>query len=146
MSSLHARPRPRRHAAAHLHQRVQLVRVVIALSGAVLLIVATTLLTEPRFVGSLTFHNPTPYELSVEVTDSGHDGWMPVWIAARRTTTKAEQIYDIGETWVFRFSAQGRTSSDLRLTRTQLEGAGWHVRIPASIGDELRQLGAPPPP
>ena len=64
----------------------------------------------------------------------------------RRPTAVAEEIYDIGDTWVFRFSAQGETSGEVAFNRKQLERNGWRLEIPASIGDELRQKGAPAPP
>ena len=97
-------------------------------------------------IQSITFHNPSSYDLDIEVADASGGGWMPVWLAQRNGTTDAREIYDIGDTWVFRFNAQGRTSSTRRLPRQQLEADRWHVRIPTSAGDDLRAQGAPLPP
>jgi hypothetical protein len=120
---------------------------VVSVAGALaVLLAATPLVDGPRMVPRLLIRNPTVYDLTVEVTDAHHDGWMAVWIARRNATTVAEEIVDVGDTWVFRFRAQGETTRELRVARDDLERSGWRLSIPTVIGDELRARGAPRPP
>lgn len=140
---LHA-PRPARRRTRlrfrDLLKALGLVAVVVLFAELI------QVMEQPEFVSRLRIVNPTVYDLDIEVTTRSHDGWMPVWIAKRDATTVAEEIYDIGDAWVFRFSAQGETSGEVVLNRKQLERNGWRLEIPASIGDELRHKGAPAPP
>jgi hypothetical protein len=137
--SPHERVRPWIRTVRPLH-------ILTALALAAALVTMRPLLDRPHLVPRITFQNPTPYGLGIEVTDSDHDSWMPVGTARRRGSTATEEIYDVGDVWVFRFHAQGKTTSELRLTRATLERARWHVDIPEAIGDELMRIGAPPPP
>jgi hypothetical protein len=125
---------------------VRLIHVVVVILAVAVIVTARPLLKEPDFVHRVTFENPTAYDLGIEVTDGGRDGWMPVWTVARSETTVAEEIYDIGDVWIFQFSAQGETTSELRVTRAELMQNNWHVAIPQAIGNELREKGASPPP
>jgi hypothetical protein len=139
---LHA-PQPARRRPRFIPDLLKAIGLVVA---AVAFADRIQVMEQPGFVPRLRIVNPTAYDLDVDVTTKSHDGWMPVWVARRDTTTVAEEIYDIGETWVFRFSAQGETSTEVALDRQQLERNGWRLEIPASIGDELRDRGAPAPP
>jgi hypothetical protein len=113
---------------------------------AALFVSVTQLLAPPRFISRINFENPTAYDLHIEVTDAKRDGWMPVGTARRDGTTIAEEIYDIGDVWLFRFGGQGEHGGELPLTRTQLKQDKWRVQIPAGVGDQLRERGASPPP
>ena len=121
-------------------------RSLSAVASTAALLLVIQMMQEPRNVTRIHIVNPTAYDLAVEVTDAGHDGWMPVWTAKRDATTVAEEIYDIGDTWIFRFSAQGKTTGELRVERSALERTGWRLTIPTRFGDALRDQGAPPPP
>jgi hypothetical protein len=120
---------------------------VLAIAAAVAVFVAVTCLSErPRFVARLQVVNLTAFDLDVEATTADHDGWMSVAIARRASTTTAEEIYDIGDSWVFRFHAQGKTSSDVAVSRQELADSGWVFTVPSSVADELVANGAVPPP
>ncbi len=49
------------------------------------------------------------------------------------------EVIDQGDVWVFRFDSQGESGGELRLSRTELEAAGWRVSIPAEVGARLAQ-------
>ena len=42
---------------------------------------------------------------------------MAVTTARRDSTTIAQDVYDIGKVWVFRFTAQGQEGGEVRVTR-----------------------------
>ena len=143
--------RPGIAPAPDLRSRRALGPTIAAVLGAVALIALvvgpfTALFESPSFVDEITFANPTEYHLLIEVTGAERDGWMSVGTAQRSSTTVVEETIDQGNVWIFRFSGQGQQAGELRLTRAQLEGERWTVRIPDSIGAALRAMGAPPPP
>ena len=104
------------------------------------------LLEGPSFVDRIAFVNQSEYDIAVEVTSETRDGWLSVGTAQRRATSVRREIIDQGDVWIFRFAAQGETAGELRMTRAELEAAGWTVRLPDSVRDELRRKGAPPSP
>jgi hypothetical protein len=104
------------------------------------------LLDSPRFIPQVRFENPTAYDLEIDVATAQHDGWMPVGTARRNGTTIAQEIFDIGDVWIFRFAAQGEIASELRISRAALERNQWRVPIPAVVGRQLQDKGAPLPP
>ena len=61
-----------------------------------------------------------------------------------RTTTTSEVI-DQGPSWTFRFSAQGRSGGEVRVTRGELEASNWTVVISDEVIDTLSRAGAPVP-
>ncbi len=66
--------------------------------------------------------------------------------AAKGSTTSAADVIDQGPTWRFPFRAQGRDGGELRISRADLEQAGWSIGVPTPVIDRLRQQGAPPTP
>lgn len=138
------RPSPPEQAGSPLG-RLRPAHLAVAVAVVALLVAFTRLLEQPSFVERISFENPTVYDLSVEVSDAGRAAWSPIVTAGRTGTVTAEQVYDVGGVWVFRFSAQGREGGELRLTRAQLEADGWKVRIPERIGTQLQAVAAPPP-
>ncbi|CAA9272906.1 MAG: hypothetical protein AVDCRST_MAG76-3432 [uncultured Acidimicrobiales bacterium] len=120
--------------------------LLLGLAAAVLLVPAVQLLVESRFIPRISFENPTPYDIAIEVSGGTSDGWMPVGVAGRSGTTDVEEVYDVGAVWVFRFVGQGREAGELRLLKSQLELDGWRVRIPDRVEEQLRNGGASPTP
>lgn len=119
---------------------------VLALAAAVVLASVVTLGGGRATVARLTYENPTDYALDVDVSSGPGDGWTSAGFVAQRSTGVAEEVPDQGDVWVFRFDSQGETGGELRLTRSELEAAGWTVRIPAEVGRRLAAAGAPPTP
>jgi hypothetical protein len=105
-----------------------------------------TLIPTPHVVERVTFVNPTPYDLMIEVSDGHGDGWLPLGVAESENTTNVGAIYDQGRTWTFRFTAQLKSGGRFTITRPELERINWRVEIPAAVGDRLREAGAPLPP
>lgn len=116
-----------------------------ALAALVAVGFGNVFLRDPPRVDSVSLHNPTGYDIAVQV--SGEDsGWLPLSTARRHDTKTVEGVIDQGDTWTFRFRAQGRPGGEIRLDRDQLEATGWVVEIPPAVEDHLRDAGAPPPP
>jgi hypothetical protein len=118
--------------------------VVVLVAGA--LAAVSVLRTEPRFVAQVSFVNPTPFDLGIDVTGAGRGAWMGVGYAAKDTTSSTHEVFDIGDVWIFRFAAQGEDGGELRMTRLELERNRWTVRVPASVGARLAAEGTPPTP
>jgi hypothetical protein len=114
--------------------------VVIAL-----VLVAARLTETPKTVGHLVVQNPTKFDLSVAVSGGDASGWMAVGAVRRGSTTTFRDVVDQGDTWTFRFSAQGK-DSDLEVSREDLARAGWKLEVPTSVSDALRAKGAEFPP
>jgi len=115
----------------------------LAIAGALLV---SQLLAAPHFVPRITVDNRTGYGLLVEVSDGHSSGWSPIATVDRTGATSVEQVYDEGDVWQFRLTAQSVDLGTIRLSRSQLERAGWHVEIPARITDSLRTRDIEPQP
>ncbi len=112
----------------------------VALVAAALLAV-TVLIPSPQFVHRITFENHTPYHLDVAVTDAGRHGWMGIGTAERNRRTDLDEVYDIGDVWVFRYSAQGHDSRTFTVTRAALESHDWRVAVPDALTAEFGASG-----
>jgi hypothetical protein len=121
----------------------QLLDLIVAV--AIGLAVALLLPHLPRTV-DVTVSNPTEFDLTVEATGAHHDGWMPVGIVDARATIPIADVVDQGHTWILRFTGQGIDAGEVRFHRSDLEHASWHIRIPTSVGDRIREQGAGPSP
>jgi hypothetical protein len=123
--------------------RTSILFAVVAVAGTLLV---AQLLAAPNFVSRVTIENPTDYSLLVEVSGGNGDGWLPLGTVDRHGATSFGEIYDLGSAWHFRLSAQTRTAGTFVVSRSTLDRAGWHVTIPAGIGDALHSKGVAPQP
>lgn len=137
-------PPPTAVAPASLRIRPGHVIAVVIVAAALMSL--GRLFAEPPFINRITFVNPTPYDLAIEVSGTNGDSWTPLSFAARQTATVVEEIHDQGDTLTFRFAAQGQRGGELSLTREQLGKDGWRVQIPAEVGHRLARQGTPTPP
>lgn len=138
-TTLHPRPtavRDWRPRAVHLWWVLGAVVVVIA--GLVL----APLLQLPPHVDALTVDNPTTYDVTLEASDDG-GSWTPVGTVDAGDTVTFDRVYDQGDTWLFRFSSQGREGGQIERTRDELQQGGWQVPVPESVAETLRKAGAP---
>ncbi len=101
------------------------------------------LIPTPHFVSQITFDNTSSYHLDVEVSSGPHEGWMSLGTVERHGKTSIDAIYDIGDVWIFRYTAQGQTSGAFRLTREELTKDKWRVRVPEVVGAELEARNVP---
>lgn len=137
--------RPRRsEPAGSVLRHTRPVHLLMVAAAIVVLVLLARFLDEASFIERISFDNPTPYDLSVEVSDGSGDVRIAVGTARRNETTILEEVFDVGDAWVFRFGAQGQDGGQLRLTRSQLIRDKWQVDIPKRVGAQLRALGAPP--
>jgi len=121
--------------------RIDAVAIVIAI--AAVLVVGTVLLDGPARVDHLTVTNPTPYDVSVTVAPDADGSWLPLAAVDLGTTRQFRDVLDQGDTWVFRFRAQGHDAGDLSISRADLAASGWEITVPDAIVTQLRQLDAP---
>jgi hypothetical protein len=115
----------------------------IALACLLALTVANVFLDDPERV-DLEITNPTPYVLSIEITDGGRGAWQPTARLQPGATRTIEDVLDQGDVWVLRFRGQGRDGGELEVPGHDLERASWHVDIPAEVGERLAALGVSP--
>jgi hypothetical protein len=108
-------------------------------------LVAFGLLGDVARIEEISLTNPTGYDLAVQVRGDD-DTWMPMSTARGQATTTVRDVIDQGDSWTFRFTAQGRPAGELHLTRAALERSGWAIEIPTDVEARLRQAGAPAPP
>ena len=130
--------------AGSLLSQLRPAHLLVALGAIALIVVLTRVLAGPNVIDRISLENPTVYDLSIEATGHDRDGWVAITTARREATTVAEEVLDLGEVWLFRFSSQGEDGGELRLTRAQLERDDWRVRIPEGVGQRLGEAGAPP--
>jgi hypothetical protein len=138
--------RPDTSRPAHHRVGLLLAVVVIGLAAAVGLTALVGSSSGPKKVGRITFENPTPYALDIEVSSGAAGGWTSAGSVRQMSTAEVSEVIDQGDVWVFRFDSQGQSGGELRVSRTALEASGWRVSIPTDIGTRLAAAGAPPSP
>ena len=117
----------------HLGRRVLILLVLAACAGP-----APT-------VDRVTIRNPTDYDIHVDVTGSERDGWLPLAIVEHGSETVVHDVIDQGARWTFRFVHEGDEAGEISFPRSELKRDGWRVEIPAETGEQLKDLGTPPP-
>ena len=118
---------------------------VIAVLGVIALAVATLRVVDsPRFVERVGVRNPSDLLVDVEVADAGRNNWMPVAIVMPGSRGDAEAVIDQGDEWVFRFRSGAVDGGELRVSRDELEHAGWRVTIPDLVIERMHRAGAHP--
>lgn len=120
--------------------------VAIVIAIAAVLIVGVVLLQGPARVSRVTIDNPTDYEVSIQLAPSTDGAWLPLAVLGLHATREFHDVVDQGDTWVFRFRAQGQDAGDLTISRGDLAAAGWQITVPASVTTRLQQLGVPTSP
>ncbi len=120
--------------------------VVAILAVAVALNFLAGFSAGPATIPRITFENPTVYALDIEVSPGTETGWTSAGSVRQLSTADVQEVVDQGDVWLFRFDSQGQTGGTLQLTRSELEGSGWHVAIPSEVGTRLAAAGAPPTP
>ncbi len=126
-------------------RRIQPAWVILGVVALLGLVIVSRLVPDPSTVDRVTIRNPTEYDLDVDAGTAG-DGWTPVGIAIARSDTTIKDVIDVGDSWTFRFTGQGRDGGQVPVTREQLAANDWNFDVPASVGDRIRATGAPPSP
>lgn len=128
------------------HFGLAVAAVVVGLGVTIGLTSLVGLSSGPTTVARITFENPTVYALDIEASSGAAGGWTSAGSVRQRSTAEVSEVIDQGDVWVFRFDSQGASGGELRLSRSELEAAGWRVSIPAEVGARLAAAGAPPTP
>ncbi|HEX2191827.1 MAG TPA: hypothetical protein VHH09_01415 [Acidimicrobiales bacterium] len=100
--------------------------------------------SEPRRVARLTVTNPSPYQVNLEISDSRQERWLDLGAVGRERTRTVEELPDLGEAWVFRFSSSGVDGGRLEVTRAALRDAGWKITVPAEVTARFEEAGLTP--
>jgi hypothetical protein len=117
--------------------------VAIGLAVVAVMVIGLVILQEPARVGSLTLSNPSQYDVVVDVTSKDRASWLPLAVVDVGTTREYQEVLDQGDTWVFRFRAQGADGGETAVSRKDLVAAGWKYTIPNDVIQRLQAAGAP---
>lgn len=104
------------------------------------------LLDEAPSIETLVVENPTRYDILIDVSGADRPRWLTVGTVRREATSTFENVSDQGDVWIFRFHAQAEEGGEVRVERSELADAGWRLRIPDGVSEELQDKGAPFPP
>jgi hypothetical protein len=120
------------------------VAVIVLLWAAGMAALAPTL-RSPAHVERITVDNPTAWRVNVDVTDEEAGAWVGLGSVDRGHRYAFADVLDQGGTWVFTFRYAGQ-HAELRLSRHQLEQAGWQVTVPAELTRRLQAAAVPETP
>jgi len=138
-SRLSRADRPARTIGTRL--RADAVAIVIAISAVIA--VGLLLLNEPARVDTITFSNASNYDVGIDVSSGDQRSWLPVAVVDVGTTRQYSDVLDQGDTWVFRFRAQGVDGGEVTIARDELAASGWKVAVPNEVIERLQAAGAP---
>jgi hypothetical protein len=113
---------------------------------AVVAVAASRFIKGPQLVARVTFVNPSPYALDIEIAGANRDGWLLLGTVQPGSSTDVNQVVDQGATWVFRVDAEGVPGGDFAMSRRTLAQASWRVAIPPAVIARLGLLHATTPP
>ena len=120
--------------------------VDLAVAGAISLAVGSTAFRGPATVDMVTFTNQTAYDIHLYVGPSDEDRWLAVGTVEHGTQRSFAHVSDQGETWRFRFRAQGQAGGELTVARAALAADDWTVALPpaSAAHRRARDAGAQP--
>ena len=117
--------------------------LAIGLAVVAVMVFGLVTLREPSRVSSLTFSNPSNYDVTVDVTSKDHGGWLPLAVLDQGTNREYQDVLDQGDTWIFRFRAQGVDGGEAAVSRQDLAASGWKYAVPNDVIQRLQAAGAP---
>jgi hypothetical protein len=140
MSPVITRPRP---ASARSITRTLGLAFVLAVfvSGETFALWA---IRTPGFLDRVTIENPDVHNLEIEVGDADRDRWLGLGTATREASRTFQSVIDQGDTWVFHFRYGGVDGGEVVVSRDDLRGSRWRVRVPEEVGARLTQAGLGP--
>lgn len=126
------------------HQRVRTWRGLRSLLPLAVALLLSGCVIGATHVEEVAVVNPTAYPARVELRGKDSSGWLRLGAAEPASQRRVGQVFDVGERWTFRFTHPGH-SEQLTLQRGELEDADWHVQVPESFEQRLRELGVEEP-
>jgi hypothetical protein len=124
--------------------RADAVAIIIAIASV--LVIGVVLLDGPARIDHLAIANPTDYDLTIQLAPDANSAWLPFAVIGQRTTREFHDVLDQGDSWQFRFRAQGEGAGAVTVSRSQLAADGWQLTVPESVVAQLQQLGVPSSP
>jgi hypothetical protein len=120
--------------------------VVAAVAIGFVALGVSQVLRGPQFVAQVSFVNPSPYALDLQVASATRDDWMLLGTSPPNGTFSVAQVVDQGSTWVFRIYSQGVDGGAFAVSRSDLVRSGWRVTIPSTVIVRLQAQNIPVPP
>jgi hypothetical protein len=118
-------------------------RLIDVVVGALFALAVTAVAVDsPSRTPDITVENSTPYDLTIEVSERDGDDWMGFALVNAHSEIVVGKPIDHGPQWTFRFGAGGNYTVE----RSALEAAGWRMRVPDDVGDQLAAAGVAPSP
>ena len=118
-------------------------RLVDVTAAALFAVVVTAFVVQsPSRAPDVTIDNPTPYDLTVKVSDRSSDDWMGFALVDAQSQTVVGAPIDQGSEWILDFG-DGR---EYPIKRSVLRDAGWRLRVPDEVADRLAAAGVAPSP
>jgi hypothetical protein len=112
---------------------------------AILVALACAACSGSSFIDKVVIKNPTPYDTRVEISGQSRNDWTPLVTISAKSQVTVQEVYDEGDTWVFRFGYL-HFQKEVEVSRAQLTHDSWRITVPASFGTELEARGVTPPP
>ena len=116
--------------------------VDVAAAGLFALIVTAISVQGPTRAPDITIDNPTPYDLTVKVSDDGGREWMGFALVSAQSTTLVRAPIDQGSIWTLDFG----TGVQYPVGRSEIRDAGWRLRVPDDVAQRLEAVGVAPSP
>ena len=116
----------------------------IAAVGLLVLLLLLEASSDPRRVAKLTVTNPSPYQVNLEISDAREERWLDLGAVGREKSRTIEELPDLGDGWVFRFSSGGVDGGRLEVTRATLRDAGWKITVPPGVAERFEAAGLTP--
>ena len=113
----------------------RLVDVVAATLFA--LVVTVVLVDEPSRTPDITIENDTPYDLTIKISDRNGDDWMGFALVDAQSEVVVQQPIDHGAQWILSYGVGG----EVAIERSDLERAGWRMRVPDAVAARLAAAG-----
>jgi hypothetical protein len=118
-------------------------RVVDVVIAAVFAVVVTAFaIDSPSRTPDITIENGTPYDVTIKVSDGDGDEWMGFALVDAQSEVIVRSPVDHGSEWTLSFGRGG----EYPVTRSELEQAGWRMRVPDAVAERLAAAGVAPSP
>jgi hypothetical protein len=116
----------------------------IAAIAAAIVIAAEVAPASPRFVRAVTISNPSPFLVETQVARPDRTGWLALGAVDPGRRQAFGEVFDLGETWVFRFSYAGVVGAEFTERRSALAAGDWRIDVPADAVATFQAAGLHP--